>query len=127
MKPATVAKKLGIFLPAAPAEFQEAMTTRTEFEELQAKPPQWLSDLRRNGPHPRSVVASRLGVSIAGLTRNGYADPLSTDEINEIRADQPKWLVVERQIAVEVRADEDRLAKVAHEKATRQARKDRHK
>ncbi len=127
MKPATVAKKLGIYLPAAPAEFQEAMTTRTEFDELQANPPQWLSDLRRNGPHPRSVVASRLGVSIAGLTRNGYADPPSTDEINQIRDDQPKWLVVERQIAVEVRADEDRLAKVAHEKATRQARKDRHK
>lgn len=127
MKPATVAKKLGIFLPAAPEDFQEGMTTREEFNELQANPPQWLSDLRRNGPHPRSIVAARLGVSIAGLTRNGYADPLTTDEINQIRNDEPKWLVIERQIAAEVLAEEARIKKVAAEKASRQARKDRRK
>ena len=37
MKPATVAKKLGIYLPATPQEFQDS-----EITELLAAPPQWL-------------------------------------------------------------------------------------
>ena len=127
MKPATVAKKLGIFLPAAPAEFQEGMTTREELNEMQANPPEWLTNLRRNGPHPRSIVAARLGVSIAGLTRNGFAEPLMTDEINEIRKTEPKWLIIERQIALEVREEEERVKKVAADKARREERKNRNK
>src|ERR671921_53909 len=67
MKPATVAKKLGIYLPATPQEFQESTITREEFAELQANPPEWLAELRRNGPHPRPVVAQKLNVSISGL------------------------------------------------------------
>ena len=42
MKPGTVAKKLGIYLPATPQEFQDSTITREEFAELQANPPQWL-------------------------------------------------------------------------------------
>ena len=67
MKPATVAKKLGIYLPATPQEFQDSSITREEFAELQANPPEWLAELRRNGPHPRPVVAQKLNVSISGL------------------------------------------------------------
>lgn len=123
MKPATVAKKLEIYLPAAPQEFQDSMISREEFAELQANPPQWLQDLRRNGPHPRSIVAKRLGVSISGLTRNGLTDPLTTDEINDIRRDEPKWLVIEQQVAREVKAEEERIAAEAAKKRAREARR----
>ncbi|MDQ0848340.1 hypothetical protein QFZ65_000278 [Arthrobacter sp. B3I9] len=51
MKPATVAKKLGIYLPATPQEFQDSVITRADFAELQANPPEWLAELRRTGPH----------------------------------------------------------------------------
>src|SRR3954468_23497098 len=60
MKPATAAKKLGVYLEATPAEFQEGVVSRTELNALQADPPQWLQDLRRTGPHPRPVVAAKL-------------------------------------------------------------------
>ncbi len=123
MKAATAAKKLGIYLPAAPQEFQEGTITRDEFVELQSNPPQWLADLRRNGPHPRAIVAARLGVSISGLNRNGYSEALTTDEINEIRREEPKWLIIERQIAEEVKAEEERLAKEARIKAEKEARR----
>jgi hypothetical protein len=125
MKAATAAKKLGIYLPAAPQEFQEATITREELNELQANPPQWLVDLRRNGPHPRTIVAKRLGISISGLNRNGYSEPLTTEEINEIRTEEPKWLVIERQIAAEVKAEEERIEKEARIKAERDARRAR--
>ncbi|NKX51928.1 hypothetical protein HER39_15415, partial [Arthrobacter deserti] len=36
MKPATAAKKLGIYLPAAPQEFQDNPVSRAEFNELQS-------------------------------------------------------------------------------------------
>lgn len=52
MKPATAAKKLGVYLEATPAEFQEGVVSRTELNALQADPPEWLQELRRNGPHP---------------------------------------------------------------------------
>jgi hypothetical protein len=78
MKPATAAKKLGIHLGAAPAEFQEGVVSRDELNALQADPPTWLRDLRRNGPHPRQVTALKLGISIAGLARGGVTEPLTT-------------------------------------------------
>ena len=62
MKPATAAKKLDVYLPATPAEFQENAITRAELAALQADPPQWLKDLRKNGPHPKNLVAAKLGV-----------------------------------------------------------------
>ena len=74
MKPATAAKKLDVYLPATPAEFQENATTRSELAALQEDPPQWLKDLRKNGPHPKNLVALKLGVSIAGLARGGVTE-----------------------------------------------------
>jgi hypothetical protein len=110
MKPATAAKKLGVYLPATPQEFQEGTITRGRLEELETDPPEWLAELRRTGPHPRPVVAGRLNVSIAGLARGGVEEALTTEQINELRDDPPAWLVREREIQAEVRAEEERIA-----------------
>ncbi|GLZ76306.1 hypothetical protein Afil01_11130 [Actinorhabdospora filicis] len=109
MKPATAAKKLEIYLEATPAEFREGVVSRDELNALQADPPAWLRDLRRDGPHPRSVVAARLGVSIAGLARGGVTEALTTDQIDAIKADNPQWLIRERETQAKVRAEEKRL------------------
>ncbi|MGW1544270.1 DUF5997 family protein [Streptomyces sp. NPDC002309] len=109
MKPATAAKKLGVYLPATPAEFQEGMVSRAELNELQADPPEWLRDLRRDGPHPRPVVAARLGVSIAGLARGGVTEPLTTEQIETLRQERPEWLDKERATQAEVRKEAARL------------------
>lgn len=109
MKPATAAKKLGVYLPATPAEFQEGVVSRAELNELQTNPPQWLQDLRRNGPHPRPVVAARLGVSIAGLARGGVTEALTTEQIEELREAGPEWLEKERATQAEVRKETARL------------------
>lgn len=109
MKPATAAKKLGVYLPATPAEFQEGVVSRAELNELQANPPQWLQDLRRNGPHPRPVVAARLGVSIAGLARGGITEPLTTEQIEALRDESPEWLEKERATQAEVRKEAARI------------------
>ncbi|WP_407316752.1 DUF5997 family protein [Isoptericola halotolerans] len=125
LKPTNAAKKLGVYLPATPPEFQEHGVTRAELEELEKNPPQWLADLRRNGPHPRPVVAGRLGVSIAGLARGGITDPLTSEQIDELRADPPAWLVRERETAAKVRAEEDRVAAEAEKAAKKAARENR--
>ena len=52
MKPMTAAKKLGIYLPATPQEFQDGAITHAELRELQENPPAWLQELRLNGPTP---------------------------------------------------------------------------
>ncbi|UYQ61166.1 DUF5997 family protein [Streptomyces peucetius] len=109
MKPATAAKKLGVYLPATPTEFQEGVVTRGELNALQADPPQWLQDLRRNGPHPRPVVAAKLGVSIAGLARGGLTDPLTTEQIDELKRELPGWLRQERATQAEVRKEAERI------------------
>ncbi|MDO4927577.1 MAG: DUF5997 family protein [Corynebacterium sp.] len=98
MKPATAAKKLGIYLPACPEEFQENALTHVQFRELQQNPPQWLQDLRREGPHPRAVVAQKLGVSITALKRNDADKPLTTAEIQELLAAKPAWLEAAREV-----------------------------
>lgn len=110
MKPATAAKKLGVYLPATPEAFRDGSVTRTELEELERNPPEWLAELRRNGPHPRPVVARRLGVSIAGLTRGGITEPLTTEQIDDLRQDPPAWLDTERATFKAVQAEEERLA-----------------
>lgn len=92
MKASTAAKKLGIFLPATPEEFQNAHFSHQEFVDLQQNPPQWLVDLRRNGPHPRPVVAQKLGITITALKNNNCDEPLTTQQIKELLADQPEWL-----------------------------------
>ena len=90
MKPATAAKKLGIYLPAAPAEFQEGQVTRAELDELLANPPAWLEELRANGPHPRPVVAHKLNVSISGLARAEMTEALTTEQIDALVGGPPR-------------------------------------
>ncbi|KUN17067.1 hypothetical protein AQJ23_43710 [Streptomyces antibioticus] len=119
MKPATAAKKLGVYLEATPAEFREGVVSRAELNQLQADPPQWLQDLRANGPHPRPVVAAKLGVSIAGLARGGVTEPLTTEQIEALKQEQPEWLVKERATQAEVRKEGARVKKLHAEKAAR--------
>jgi Family of unknown function (DUF5997) len=109
MKPATAAKKLDVYLPATPAEFQENSITRTELAALQADPPQWLKDLRKKGPHPKNLVAAKLGVSIAGLARGGVEDALTTEQIDQLIEEKPQWLVAERESYQSVLREERRL------------------
>ncbi|MCS5715981.1 DUF5997 family protein [Herbiconiux sp. CPCC 205716] len=109
MKPATAAKKLGIYLPAAPAELQEEPMTRETLNELLQSPPEWLVVLRLNGPHPRDVVARKLGVSISGLARAGVTDALTTAEIKELLEAPPEWLVTERRTQALVREENHRI------------------
>ena len=109
MKPATAAKKLDVYLPATPSEFQESAITRSELAALQADPPQWLKDLRKNGPHPKNLVAAKLGVSIAGLARGGVTEALTTAQINQLLQDKPEWLVAERDSYQSVLREERRL------------------
>ncbi|MGG2460323.1 DUF5997 family protein [Streptomyces sp. RGM 3693] len=109
MKPATAAKKLGVYLQATPAEFQEGAVSRSELNALQADPPEWLRELRRNGPHPRPVVAAKLGVSISGLARAGVTDALTTEQIDALKTENPEWLQKERATQAEVRKESARL------------------
>lgn len=109
MKPATAAKKLGVLLSATPAEFQEGVVSRDELNALQSAPPEWLADLRRNGPHPKQVVAAKLRVSTSGLLRNGITGPLTTAEIDALKAESPPWLERERSIHAEARKEALRL------------------
>jgi hypothetical protein len=109
MKPATAAKKLGVYLEATPAEFQEGVVSRDEFNALQADPPEWLRELRRNGPHPRPVIAARLGISIGGLARGGITEAMTTEQINALKAEHPDWLQAERATQAEVRKEAERV------------------
>ncbi len=118
MKPETAAKKLGILLTAAPESFQSAPLTRTAFDELRTEPPTWLEDLRRDGPHPRPVVAQKLGISISGLSRAGIDDALTTADIKTLLEQKPEWLVRERATQAAVRAEN---ARVKQERAAKAA------
>ncbi|MGW1029744.1 DUF5997 family protein [Streptomyces sp. NPDC002577] len=109
MKPATAAKKLGVYLEATPAEFQEGVVSRAELDALQADPPEWLRELRRNGPHPRPVVAAKLGISISGLARGGITEALTTEQIDALKRDRPDWLEKERATQAEVRKETARI------------------
>jgi len=109
MKPSTAAAKLGIYLPAAPQEFQSSPITRDELDALRADPPAWLVELRRGGPFPKDVTAQKLGVSRSGLVRGGLTEALTADQIGELIADPPAWLVREREINRDVVAENARL------------------
>lgn len=109
MKPQTAARKLGVLLSATPEEFRAGVVSRDELNALQADPPAWLADLRRNGPHPRQEVARRLGVSTTGLSRGGVEEPLTTEEIKSLLDEMPVWLQRERATQADVRAEEARL------------------
>ncbi|TXS63901.1 hypothetical protein EAO76_39985 [Streptomyces sp. sk2.1] len=121
MKPATAAKKLGVYLEATPTEFQEGVVSRTELNALQSDPPQWLQDLRRNGPHPRPVVAAKLGVSISGLARGGITQALTTEQIDALKQESPEWLLKERATQAEVRKE---AARIKEKNAARDDRAD---
>ena len=113
MKPATAAKKLDVYLPATPAEFRENPITRDELAALEADPPQWLQQLRKNGPHPKNLVAAKLGVSISGLTRGGVTEALTTEQIDALLEENPDWLVAERATYLNVLAEQRRLKALA--------------
>ncbi|GAY11548.1 hypothetical protein TOK_6058 [Pseudonocardia sp. N23] len=122
MKPATAAKKLGVYLDATPEEFREGVVSRDELDALQADPPEWLRELRRNGPHPRQVVADRLGVSISGLARAEITEPLTTAQITTLKEEPPEWLVRERATRAEAQREEARVRAQRTEQATQPAR-----
>jgi uncharacterized protein DUF5997 len=109
MKPATAAKKLGVYLDATPEEFRQGVVSRDELNALQANAPEWLRELRRHGPHPRPVVAAKLGVSIGGLSRAGITEALTSAQIDAIRAENPEWLQRERETQAEFRRETARL------------------
>lgn len=117
MKPATAAKKLDVYLQATPAEFQENAITRAELAALQEDPPQWLKDLRKNGPHPKNLVAAKLGVSISGLSRGGVEEALTTEQINQLLEEKPEWLIAERGSYQNVLREERRLKALHADKA----------
>ncbi|QPZ38984.1 DUF5997 family protein [Paramicrobacterium chengjingii] len=121
MKAATAAKKLGILLSAAPPEFRDGPVTREELNELQVNPPEWLAELRRNGPHPRQEVARKLGVSTSGLARAEITEPLTTDQIKELLVAKPEWLVHER--ARQAKVHEENARVKAQDAAKRSASK----
>lgn len=107
MKPETAAKKLGVYLPATPQEFQEGSVTHAELRELQHNPPEWLKELRRNGPHPRPEVARKLGISITSLKKHEMDRPLTTSEISELLKNQPDWLREARAALAAQRGNEE--------------------
>ncbi|MYW63452.1 hypothetical protein GTY65_05075 [Streptomyces sp. SID8379] len=122
MKPATAAKKLGVYLDATPADFREGVVTRAELAALQADPPQWLTDLRADGPHPRPVVAQKLGVSIAGLARGGVTEALTTEQIDALKDENPEWLRKERSTQADVRKENVRIKQKHADEAEKRAR-----
>lgn len=121
MKAETAAKKLGILLAAAPESFREGPVTRTAFDELRTEPSAWLEELRREGPHPRPVVAQKLGISISGLTRAGVDEPLTTAEIKALLQEMPEWLVRERATQAEVHTENARVKQQRADKAAARA------
>jgi len=109
MKPATAAKKLDVYLPATPAEFQQNAITREEVAALHTDPPEWLKELRKNGPHPKNLVAAKLGVSISGLARGGVTEALTSEQITALLEERPDWLIAERENYQSVLSDQRRL------------------
>ena len=105
MRPQTAAKKLGIYLPAAPQEFQDGAITHAELRDLHTNPPEWLVELRRTGPYPRPVVAQKLGISVTALKKNDMDKPLNAAEIKELLENQPDWLRAARTAHAESRAE----------------------
>ncbi len=120
MKPATAAQKLGVYLPATPESFQANPVSREQLNQMIADPPEWLVDLRKIGPHPRPVVAHKLGVSNAGLARGDVIEPLTTAEISELLQKPPAWLVRERATHAEVNEEN---ARVEAQKAAKRAQR----
>jgi hypothetical protein len=116
MKPATAAKKLGIYLPATPESFRESEITRAQLAEFETSPPEWLEVLKREGPHPRQVVAQKLGISTSGLARAGAPDVMTSAEIKALLENKPEWLLAERATHAAV---QDENARIKSERAAK--------
>ncbi len=71
--------------------------THAELKALRTTPPAWLNELRETGPHPRPVVAEKLGITIAALKRHDMDAALTTAEIEELLSTMPAWLAEERE------------------------------
>ena len=84
---------------------------------LLADPPQWLKELRKNGPHPKNLVAAKLGVSIAGLIRGGITEALTSERIDALLAENPDWLIAERESYQTVLQEQRRIKALHAEKA----------
>lgn len=127
MKPLTAANKLGIYLPATPAQFRDSPVSFAELERLRADPPEWLSELRRTGPFPRDVTARKLGVSNSGLARAEISDALTAEEIAALLADPPQWLIHERENYAQVQRENERIKtkRAEHRAATNRPAKNR--
>jgi hypothetical protein len=93
--------------------------SRDELNSLQSDPPEWLRELRRTGPHPRPVVAARLAISISGLARGGVTEALTTDQIEDLREENPEWLQREREIQADVQAEAERVKEAKAAKTRR--------
>ncbi|WP_347307401.1 DUF5997 family protein [Corynebacterium sp. SA-MJD20WY100] len=93
-----------IYLPATPEEFQNGAVTHAQLRELQDNPPQWLVTLRQEGPHPRPIVAQKLGISVNAMKKNDMDRPLTTAEIKALLDEAPEWLTVARKQHAEQRA-----------------------
>lgn len=65
------------------------------------------------------MVASKLGVSIAGLARGGVTEALTTERIEALKAERPEWLEKERATQAEVRREAARLKARAEERGER--------
>ena len=117
MKPETAAKKLAIYLPAAPEEFRASPVSRSQLAAIMADPPEWLRELRTTGPHPRQEVARKLGVSNSGLSRGGVTEPLTTEQISDLLQAPPEWLVAERATHAVVQSENARVKAKRAEKA----------
>ncbi|WP_132993409.1 DUF5997 family protein [Gordonia zhaorongruii] len=126
MKPATAAKKLDVYLPATPAEFREGSISRAELTALQNEPPEWLRDLRANGPHPKNLVAGKLGISNSGLLRGEITDPLTTEQIEALLAEMPEWLEAERATHVQVLREQRRVKSLHADRRREQEQTDDH-
>ncbi|WP_086810103.1 DUF5997 family protein, partial [Streptomyces reticuliscabiei] len=88
-------------------------------------PPEWLRDLRRDGPHPRPVVAAKLSVSIAGLARGGVTEALTTEQIEALKQEAPEWLRHERAVQVDVRKESARIKELHQEQQEKRANQGR--
>lgn len=95
MKPGNGGEEAGDLPSRDPEFFSNRGRTRAQYQALVESPPEWLSTLRRDGPHPRAAAA-KLGVSASGLRLAGVADVMTTAEIRALLEEMPDWLAHER-------------------------------
>ena len=64
-------------------------------------------------------MAAKLGVSIAGLTRGGVVDALTTTQIDVLLEEKPDWLIAERESYQAVLSEQRRLKALRAQQARR--------